>query len=332
MYYRGGRRFNGWVCGGAGIAVSVIVLLTVTLSIRFSSQGEDEKHYAPGDTRIHSFSSFFCSSLQVSVPELPSSALASVYLLRNDPSLTDTNVVNFTSSFSLSENDYEYWHFYLYPGSNISYSGCVSSSSTGSAYTFYIIKGTGNFNNWKNDPSTSRSVSHSYVTSKCDSSSNTVSYSIRDEDHYYLAYSYVGDYSVSGRQSLNIERFEYSAPNNSLYSCQLSGSDTCKLSVSFSSSTNKALVIMPIPSNVDWDSTTYNVIFKCSPQAAGYAIITLAPFGLLALIIAAAIGLACYFRMKKKQSYKPLGPQQENETEKTPVYTEQQPPPYNPSY
>lgn len=307
-----------------------IIIISVTLSVRFSTGGEDEKFFTPGDTRIHSFSSFFCSGLQVQVPELPSGSTGHAYLIDTVPPLSERNTVNFTQYFTLDPGDYEYWHYYLYKGSNISYSACISENSPATSFRFYIVKGTSKFSSWKDEPSSSKSVSSVYVTTSCDQGFNHLSYSIKDEDHYYLAYSqYTGSSRVQGTQNMIIDRFEYSAPNTSLYSCELSNDNTCTLSVGFSAKKNKGLVILPIPSNVDWDNTVYNVMFKCSPQAIGYVIITLVPLAFVFMVLF-VIMIYCVYRAKKSSS-KSIGVQGTSETEKTPLHDDQ-PPPYNPNY
>ena len=334
-WYGGGGGYYGYRRGriifwGSSLIVVCIIIVSVTLSVRFSSGGEDEKFFTPGDTRIHRFSSFFCTSLQVQVPELPPGSHGHVYLIDTIPPLNERNTVNFSKTFSLSVDNYEYWHYYFYKGSNISYSACVSENSHSKSFYFYIIKGTSKFGSWKDDPSPSKAVSSVYVSTTCDQGFKHLTYSIKDEGHYYLAYSSTASYKVSGTQNLFIERFEYSAPNNSLHSCELGSGNTCVLPVGFSAKSNKGLVMMPIPPNVDWDNTVYNVMFKCSPQAVGYVIITLVPLAFVFMVLFAIIFL-CYYCTKKRS--KPVGVQGTNETDKTPLYNEQeQPPPYNPSY
>uniref|UniRef100_A0A1X7VTW5 E3 ubiquitin-protein ligase APD1-4 middle domain-containing protein n=1 Tax=Amphimedon queenslandica TaxID=400682 RepID=A0A1X7VTW5_AMPQE len=335
VWWYGGGGYYGYRRGriifwGSSLVVTCIIIIAVTLSVRFSTGGEDEKYFTPGDTRIHSFSSFFCSGLQVGVPGLPSGSTGHAYLIDTVPPLSEKNMVNFTKYFGLNSGEFEYWHYYLYKGSNISYSACVSEDSHATSFSFYIVKGTSKFSSWKDEPTKSKAVSSVYVATSCDQGFNYLTYSIKDEDHYYLAYSHTASYNLRGMQNIIIERFEYSAPNTSLSSCELSNDNTCTLSVGFSAKKNKGLVILPIPSNIDWDSTLYKVMFKCSPQAFGYVIITLVPLAFVFIVLFVII-IFCVYRAKKSSS-KPVGVQgASDETEKTPLHTDQ-PPPYNPNY
>lgn len=322
LYYGGGRRGNGWVWGGIGFTIIVIVILSVALSIKFVGEPNEEKQYTPGDTRIIPFSTFFCSGLTVSSPELAFDA--HLYLLTNEPPpLSFHHTIQFNDSFSLIEGQYQYWHFYMHANSNFSLEGCVTNSQD--SYTFYIIKGTSNFHSWTDNPSSAKAVSSKYITKQCQFGKTSLTYSIAHDDHYYFAY-YNDDnyYPVKGQQSLTLHRSEYDIPDASLvkYNCSFTSSTKCTFAVGFFSPFDKVLLTLQIPSNVDWSNAQYQIDIDCNSQALGYVIITVVPFIFVVILLAIVVGVVIWYRKQKTKTYQPLNYGKVDDP----------PPPYNPKY
>ena len=85
--------------------------------------------YSPGDSRLLSFSSFFCDSLNIEVDSRATGAYLA--LVNSPPPLTDQNSFNISDKRSLRPNEYHFWQYHLYPNSKISVSVC----SNGYIYT-----------------------------------------------------------------------------------------------------------------------------------------------------------------------------------------------------
>ena len=83
-----------------------------------------------------------------------------------------------------------------------------------------------------------------------------MSYTATEEDHYYFVYYYDGYNSVNDEQFCFFERYEYFVPDINVIANQCS---SCKFTTDFRSQYNKLLIVMPSPSNVDWNTHTYTI-------------------------------------------------------------------------
>ena len=320
-------RYRGWIWGIVGIVLIVAIVVTITLSVNYARKEDEENKYSPGDTRIHKFNTFFCSGVEVSSSKSFSND-GYVYLLADKPPLTSHNNFSIDDNFTLSEDDYHYWHFYLYPNSNISLKACVSDRNS---YTFYIIKGTSQWNDWKDYASNSKSVHHAIIQQSCRLGNQSLQYKVNHEDHYYLAYYNDGINTVKGKQSLNMERFEYSFQSlSTVPNCSFSGPTTgssCKLTTKMFSSKNKALLVIPEPPHdSDWENY-YTINVDCIARVEGYVIVTVPPFVLIVGIVTCVILVLVCYRSMKKRKYQPLLASTNYPSTKSTV-----PPPFDPTH
>ena len=90
--------------------------------------------YSPGDSRLISFSSFFCDGVNVEVDSVATGA--TVYIVDAPPPLTEQNNFTVTNRTTLDASNFHFWQYYLYPNSNISISVC-----SGRRLDVYVIKG-----------------------------------------------------------------------------------------------------------------------------------------------------------------------------------------------
>ena len=103
--------------------------------------------YSPGDSRLLSFSSFFCDSLNIEVDSRATGA--SLALVNSPPPLTDQNSFNISDKRSLRPNEYHFWQYHLYPNSKISVSVCSNGYIHTSRYhSVYLVKGNSVANSW----------------------------------------------------------------------------------------------------------------------------------------------------------------------------------------
>jgi hypothetical protein len=313
--------------GGVVVTFIVIIIVVIAVSIRFGGNGSDEeKKFTPGDTRFQYVSTFFCNQIRASSHDGLMTAQGNVYLLDHIPSIDSHSLVTIPNDkFTLYSGDYKYWNFYLHPQSTFSLDACISDDSPGGSYTFYIIKGTGNFNSWLDDPRSSVSLSYKYISRLCSQGMTHMTFTVKDEDHYYLVY-YNDDYiPVSGTQNVTLDRMTYSIPSNSIQNCSFDELNSCEVNIDFVSPIDKILIIISTPPNVDWDTDTYAIDIDCNPQPYGYVIITVGPFLLLVFCLVAVISLCVLYRRVYKRSTI-------IKDSLIPIRSESPPPPYNESY
>ena len=94
--------------------------------------------YTPGDTRLHTFSSFFCSAVSL---EVDASIGAAAYLVDTPPQLSENRTFfSFTYTAVYRPDEYKYWQYYLYPNSSI-YMTVLSDQMNAE---FTLVKGNEN--------------------------------------------------------------------------------------------------------------------------------------------------------------------------------------------
>ena len=121
----------------------------------------------------------------------------------------------------LTDNNYQYWNYYLYmyPNSNFTTELCTRSNYANG--TFYLIKRRHNFQEWINRPSTDRALGFFSITHfLCSNPKHRYSFRVEIEDDYYLVY-----YNNRGGSSLPllrlnvaiaVEQFQYSTSRSDL--------------------------------------------------------------------------------------------------------------------
>ena len=115
-YHGGGHHHggaaNGWFLWGfvGFIIIGTVVVTVIVLSVSYyGGEGSEENNYTPGDTRLHTVSTFFCNSVKVKMADDSSQqGYVNLYLLDEKPSLTARNSFSIFNSFTLSQYYYEY--------------------------------------------------------------------------------------------------------------------------------------------------------------------------------------------------------------------------------
>lgn len=300
--YQRGRFYRGWgFCIGMFMVVTLIIVLSISLSVRYHDYDAANNAYAPGDTRIISYSSVFCDRLTVSGDEA-----ANFYLLRNTPPLsgpTHNLSVNFMANNP--PDNYQYLYYYLYPGTKIRMTYCVASSSVTNKFTFSLIKGNSNFNEWEADGSPSHTVKQFVVNNLCSSGPPAnLQYTIKSEDTYYFVFDNVAySTSVDLSASLVLNRTEYLPDKGDVQEmCSIYTSGVpCGVSVPLGSKYVALLQVSDQAAESE-DDTNINYTWSCSPRVWVYILIVVGPLGFV-FITTLVILIVCivYVRSKSKK-------------------------------
>ena len=321
---------------GVVICIALLFLIMAVISVRYNGNNYKwDESYAPGETRIGCESSVFCSSVTLENPSLTSPA--SVYLLRKQPKLTARYNFTITKSLVLGPGYYQYWNFYLYPGSNYTFSSCLTSGS--GAVSYYVIKGVANFQNWyRTDGYTDALDSTSYSGS----SNKTLSRSFTAEDEYYFVLYNPYKANAQVQLSLAFNRTEYSPQSGCVVSsCTASPSSKCTMAIPYSTDYT-VLIEAGAPGDGDW-GTNVELDTACGPRVWVYAMIVI----LLTLAVAALVGCivltcCCIKRRNSRYTHLPTVVMQDvvsmttfedSESANPPPYTpeEASPPSYKPN-
>ena len=289
------------------VFLTVLFPTVVTLALRSGSSTESlPVLYTPGDSRIVSYSSFYCAGITLTDRSVRIGS--SLYLIRETPPLTDRNeLIIPNSSVSLRDNTYIYWNYYLYPNSNFTTEVCTRSaySATG---TFYVIRGRDNFQSWINDPSTDKALGFFSIYLPCSRMKHRYSFNARVEDEYYFVYYNNRGYIIYGRGiifnlqfsvTISVERFQYSTSDldedESVANCSVPSVGECTLTVPYGSD-YRALIVTDAPDDVNWEENV-EVNLHCVSRGWAVAVVVLVPLLTIAGVIGAMItAIVCYIK------------------------------------
>ena len=293
----------------------VAVPLCISLSLRYGTDSKDSNNngeYALTDKVVHTYNSHFCQGLQAKSTSRPRSNVdqsnATLYLLNRYPSLS-ANDENFNFSRPrnrfTTEGDYWDWNFYLNKGSKALFKACYDSdSSFFSGVTFYVIKGTKNFNDWKGDPYNQDNVIYSEnVSPQC----KNISYDVTVSDRYYFAFYSHTYYRLWLDIDFQFERTVYEISSDSVVqNCNipLDGSSSCSIGVPMSSGYT-ALLSLNTSHPVDYTEGV-DIEISCQPRAWLYAVIVLCTILPVAVIVVSVIVCMCVVVKRGKRKYTPL--------------------------
>ena len=298
----GGRGGGNGCVSLISCLVVIVIILAIVLPITLTSRNGSSLpvFYAPGDTRIVTYSSFFCAG--ITLTDRSTRTGSSLFLISETPPLTDRN--NFTihkSSINLADNIYNYWNYYLYPNSNFTTEVCTRPNSADG--TFYVIKGRGNFQSWINKPSTDKALGYFLIDIPCSGTKLKYSFNAEIEDEYYFVYynNRGGSQSTFLRLdvTISVERFQYSTSDfdESIQNCSVPSVGECTLTVPYGSD-YRALIVTDIPDNVDWEENV-EVNLGCVSRGWAVAVVVLVPLLTVAGLIAAVIaGIVCYIKRR----------------------------------
>lgn len=339
VYY---RRRPATVCSVFGCSiVGVFITLAVIFSIRFTYVGEASgmvETYAPNDTRLLSYSDVFCDSLYIQTDQATDEDMsAHLLILDEQPTLTDHDsfAVSELLEVPTSDSYSEYVSFYLYSGSSIHTAACLPDGATYYP-TFYLIRGTDNFNSWTYDLSPVHTIAHFDVNTNCADGNNTFPYAVTTQGEYFLVYyneHYLSD-SVNVQFTYDFFRTKYSVNDSfPIRSCSISLSSyvSCQLALDFDSG-HSALLVVDQSNFDDW-TQNINISISCGARIWIYAVISAAVLvGACALLTTIIVTCVCIYKRRQKR-YAPLADTTATaEAAELPKEDAVNPPPYNPTY
>ena len=333
--YHRGRFYRGWGVGiGFFVVVTLIVLLSVSLSIRYKdNNSNDDNYFAPGDTRILSFSSRFCEGLRLS-----GDRGATLYLLEKKPPLSGPdNILKVQAPRVIDADSYRYLYYFLHRNSPVSLTYCLENDEF-TALSFLLIKGKSNFDSWKEDGEGSHTVTNFDISNDCTGGKESFSYTVTSEDTYYFVFDNTDlDSSVTIQAEIELNRTEYLPRNVSIRdSCSING-DSCSVSVPYNSDYVALLEVGSDGIQPD-DNVAFN--WSCKARVWIYVLIVLLPllFVVVALCVVLVVCVYCARKRSKNANYATLPaetPAPVNTTAttvQTTTTTTTAPPPMNPDY
>jgi hypothetical protein len=273
-----------------------VVVLSISFSIRYNdNESNSDIAFAPGDTRIISYSSTFCDGLSLS-GGYDASSTAELYLLEKKPSLSGPSN-DLSVDLYVDLGSYDYYYYYLHPGSMMNLTYCLPGGDT---LTFALIKGKSNFNSWKNDRDSSHAIKEITVTNPCSSSSEWYGYTFTSEDTYYFVFDNTGYDQVYLTATLVLNRTEYLPSSVDIYdSCSTFVFTSCSVSVPLNSNYVALLEVADI--FVEDDDTLYYDL-SCSPRVWIYVLIVVLP--LLFVVVTMTLVLIICIILVRKRSQK----------------------------
>ena len=305
-YYR--RRPFSWVI--FSILITVVIILSATISVRYTYYSDDDGlNYSPNDTRIISVNNVMCQGLKMTVDVTSDPGYtAQLYMLKSPPLLTGHEKFSIQESVYVTD-DFQYYYYYLHPGSNFTVSVCEDNLSG----RFKLIQGNKNFRKFQHG---SYSVPHNQdfpITSVCGDSMSTsnitLTYNVTVEDYYYFILENE-DYEGTIVPTLSIDfyrtRYQIDTSNDTVVDqCEESTdglSVSCSVSVPFSGQTAYLEIVTEESSYLDW-SDEISVETSCQPRVWVYVVISISTLiGALAVVVPVMICVCICINKKAKQA------------------------------
>ena len=302
------------------------------------SDNEDNNAYAPTDTAIITFSHPLCDKLSIHPPNTDFPVLSSIYLLTQHPKLSKEESFSFYRELNLRNKEYQYIKLFLYPGSNATYSGCLSQSDN--HFIFFLVKGFHNFDRWKMGYSNSH-IHEETINARCqDQPNSTYTFQAEEEDNYYLIYESTSPNPSTLAVTFSFERVLYDFSDDTIAAnCQvfLNDTESCSIAVPLSSPTTALLVLEPLGEGlVEWDANI-RVDINCHLRAWLYIVIIVSSllFAGILIVLAIVIFICCCRKSKSSNLTSNQSPAEPSEhstlvdEDTKPTYDEEYtPPPY----
>ena len=251
--------------------------------------------YSPGDSRLMSFSSFFCDSVRFSVESEATGA--AFFLVDSAPPLTDQNNFTINTNSTLEQNEYHFWQYHLYPNSRVSIDVCADCSRV--FVDVYVIKGNTNFNKWGDGPGEDHARLFQQVSTMCPMKI-PLPYIVDEEDEYYfVVHNSFDRIAIYYDLTLTVNRFEYQSPLTEINStaidhCTISSGGNCAVDIPYGTGSQLALVVTDIPENVDWGENV-DVKTSCSRRHWAYAVVVLVPLFVVTVGISFIVLVVLYY-------------------------------------
>jgi len=291
-------------------AVALIVLISIRYSNSITGRSYDSV-YSNRDSALVGFSKYLCDSLSLQGADSAEQVSASLYLLKNFPTITEEKKFMINEITALNYN-YEYRIFHLLPNSTIALSACLRN---GSGMVLFVVKGTLNFERWKDSDHNNyeqKVIVDEYCSgnrsAKEINNSTLPGYQVSTEDWYYLIFE--NRFASSSVEfTINIIQVLYVASSGLVSgncSVLLSSGKSCNLPIPLSSNYSKALLKLdPGPGFVvDWEAQ-HLIQVRCQARVWLVFVIPVA-FGVTLLVLTMACG---YFLCRRGHGkYSPVKP------------------------
>ena len=282
------------------IVTCVVAILLFIIAIPVSLVNRNSVHippavfmHAPGDTRVVSYSSFFCAGINLTDKSVRTGA--SLYLITKVPPLTNQNSFTINSSLNIAENKYHFWNYYLHPNSSFTTVVCVVANSG----TFYLIQGRQQFASWIDEPDAYNAIESFRIESLCsETKHDQYTYIAMSADEYYFVFYSSESATLQLNVEISIKQSQYSTLNlQSPANCSVPPVGECTLTVPYGSD-YQALIAADIPKDVDWEESV-DIDWHCVNRKWAYAVAMLVP--IVGMSYALLLGLFCYIKSMNSQ-------------------------------
>ena len=265
----------------------VLVFLIGTFSP--SSSDIATNFFSPGDSRLISFSSFFCEGVDLKVDSVATDA--TVFLLDVPPPLSDMNNFTVIDSRTLDKLEFRFWQYYLYSDANISVSVCSDKLD------IYIVQGNSNANDWARKPGRQHAKRFYRVTNKCPQQ-QSFDYTVEEEDQYYIIFHNPSSKrKIRYNLNLSIERFEYNIESGNYSAvCHAPSGSQCSVDIPYHTGSQLALVVTSIPVDVDWGENV-DIKSNCNRRDWAYTVVILSTILVFVTVLVIFVAYLIYCRV-----------------------------------
>ena len=275
--------------------------MALVFGLYFGPESEDLGYpntYGLNDTFLPAYSHYFCQELQAesSGTKLPNDvSSAALYLVKGHPSLTDHEIFNFSGTASPKYPTYNDLSISLNKDSSVSFKVCYKKSDQQYDATFYLVKGSNNYYNWRQKPSNSKlAIKAEHLTSQC----QTISYTVQEYGVYYFAF-YSDSLSTRLSVDYQFDRTVYHIPDDDIMqrcSFLLDAASKCSITLPVSSGYT-AVLSLSTTLPIDYTDGA-DIQLDCQPRAWLYAVVVLCAV-FFTVLVSAALLVCMYFVVKK---------------------------------
>ena len=280
----------------------LFILVVIIFPVLHSTLGSHyNRQYGQTDTDFIPFSRVLCQNLKLRTYYNGSNEYnVSFYMLHSRPGLFTQELFSISEKI-VAETEQRY-QFYLRSGSQITVSVCFVDGAAIIPLTgLYLVKGTHGYDGTHIMRSDLKSVVAEFaIFYKCNDSAMAFSYTVEDDDFYYLIFqtATLGDSLLHLNVNVSLHSTHYSLYNTTTTSsCSLStpsNESTCSVSVPLSTRNYALLTIHPEPSDVD----KLELETHCEPRLWVYVV---PPLLLMCMLICAS---CCHFCIKENHKCK----------------------------
>ena len=263
-------RIRTCACVSTGVVVLAVVTLTITLWLKLS-EPTLPCYFSPGDSRLISYSPYFCESITLETSSRTVSA--SIYLVKETPPLIQSGSFVVEDSYDLPGREYGYVNYFLHLNSTSSVFAC--SPMVSSYPQFHIVRGKSGFQDWMRLP---RWNSNSTVFYRLGFSCGILTpspYRATESNEYYFAFYNSGTRQLQINIRMTISPYQYSLDNlTNLPNCSTENHDNrCTVDVPFNYF--NALIVTDIPESVNWKDRI-DLSWTCNPRGMAIVVLVMA--------------------------------------------------------